>query len=32
MPHEELFLFDFKNIEPTCMHELLMKVTEMGLS
>ena len=31
MPHEVLFLFDFLNIEFTCMYELLMKVTGMRL-
>ena len=31
MPHKVLFLFDFKIIESTCMHKLLMKVTGMRL-
>ena len=31
MPHKVLFLFDFKIIESTCMHKLLMEVTGMRL-
>ena len=31
MPYEVLLLFDFSNIESTCMHQLLMKMTEMRL-